>query len=105
MNRLAIATLAVASMSLTACPKQDDSNEPLTQTEARLAVDESAASNQASDLTATSIEISTNFTIGGAVTRAAEELKTFIGSQLACAEITLVTNKLSIKYGAKPGNC
>jgi hypothetical protein len=103
MKRIGLALLAATSLSLTACPKEN--TEPLSASEARLAVDESTASNQASELAANTVEISTNFTIGGAVQKAAEELKTFIGTQLPCADITLVDAKLTIEYGAKPGNC
>lgn len=60
---------------------------------------------QAATLTSGTIELSTNFTIGGAVEHAADELRGFIASQLPCAELTLTKNKLHVEYGAKPGNC
>lgn len=95
--------LSVASLTLTACPK--DKSEPMTLAEAREAADESNLSSQAAALTANTVEINTNFTIGGAAKNAAEELRTFVGTQLACAEITLADATLTITYGAKPGNC
>lgn len=95
---------AMCLFLLAGCPKEKDS-EPVTYAEAKQSLEESAASSQASDLTGSSIELSTNFTIGGAVKDAAGQLKTFIGSQLACAEITLAEAKLTVEYGAKPGEC
>jgi hypothetical protein len=87
---------------LTGCPK--DKSE-MTQAEAREAMDESAIESQAAALTTNSVEISTNFTMGKAVTEAANELKTFIQTQLPCADIQLADATLTITYGAKPGNC
>lgn len=77
----------------------------LTSEEARESLDESAVSAQAEALTAASIEISTRFTIGEAVERAAEEVRGFVGSQLPCADITLAAAKLSIEYGVRDANC
>lgn len=103
-----IKILAASSLALllTACPKDKAADSsPMTQVEARDAIDESTVESQASALTASSVEISTNFTIGKAVSEAAAELRTFIGTQLPCAEITLADATLTVKYGAKPGNC
>jgi hypothetical protein len=77
----------------------------LTSEEARESLEESSVASQAEALTAASVEISTDFTIGEAVQRAAEQIRTFVESQLPCAEITLTNATLSIEYGAKPGNC
>lgn len=88
---------------LAGCPK--DKEDPVTYGEAKEALEQASASSQASDLTTSSIELSTSFTIGGAVKDAANELRTFIGTQLPCAEVTLVDAKLTVKYGAKPGDC
>lgn len=89
------------SAFLYGCPK----DEPMTQAEAAEALDESNIQTQASALTSSSVEISTNFQIGKAVQAAAEDLRTFIASQLPCAEIALVDATLTVEYGAKPGNC
>ncbi len=100
---LAIAT--ALSAVLTGCPREDQSDEPMTQAEAREAMEESAVESQAAALTTSSVEISTSFTIGKAVGEAARELKTFIETQLPCAEIVLADATLTVTYGAKPGNC
>jgi hypothetical protein len=107
--RFTIWNLALATALttvLTGCPKdKTEASGPMTQAEARDAMDESAVESQASALTTNSVEITTNFTIGKAVTDAAAELKTFIASQLPCAEITLANATLTVTYGAKSGNC
>ncbi len=101
-----IKLLSVASLGLllTACPKEG-ADGPMTQAEAKEAIDESTIESQASALTTSSIEISTNFTIGEAVQDAAAELRTFIETQLPCAEITLSDATLTVEYGKKAGNC
>ncbi len=82
----------------------------LTREEAAEAVEEVKVSSQASALTSESVEISANFTIGGAVKDAGIQLKEFIVSQMPCADVDLDTSDekqatLTIEYGAKPGNC
>jgi hypothetical protein len=107
MRPTTIGTLAVATVFaavLSGCPKEN-ADGPMTQSEAREALEESTVESQASALTTNSVEISTNFTIGKAVKDAATELKSFIETQLPCAEITLADATLSVTYGAKPGNC
>lgn len=94
------AVAAVVPAALTGCPAPG-----LTLEEAGEALDEVGIEAQASALTNGTIEISTNFTIGQAVEAAAEELKTFVETQLPCAEITLQNSTLTIEYGAKPGSC
>ncbi len=94
------------ALLLTACPKDKATDtSPMTQGEAHDALEESTVESQASALTTSSVEISTSFTIGGAVEAAAAEVKTFIGTQLPCADVTLVAATLTVKYGAKAGNC
>ena len=68
-------------------------------------MEQSSDAGQAEGLTSASVDISTNFTIGKAVKEGAAELKTFIGSQLPCAEITLADATLTIEYGVNEGNC
>src|SRR5689334_7305077 len=107
MRLTKIGSLALASAFaaiLTGCPKEK-ADGPMTQGEAREALEESTVESQASALTTNSVEISTNFTIGKAVKEAAGELKTFIETQLPCAEISLAEATLTVTYGAKPGNC
>lgn len=104
MHSSKILAASCLALVLTACPKEKDES-PMTSAEALDALNESNVSSQAAALTSSSVEISTNFTIGKAVGEAAQELRTFIGSQLPCAEITLADATLTVKYGAKPGNC
>ncbi len=101
--RASVFGLALTTFALGGCKKEADTE--LTSAEAREALTESSASSQASELTSTSVELNTNFTIGGAVEKAADELKTFIGTQLPCADVTLLGAKLTVKYGVKAGNC
>lgn len=78
---------------------------PLTREEMREAVDESSVAAQASALTASSVEISTDFTIGEAAEDAAEEVRQAVTAALPCAEVSLADATLTIEYGAHPGNC
>lgn len=77
----------------------------LTRSEASAALDEAGLSSEAVALTSGSIEISTNFTIGGAVEDAAAEVRTFVETQLPCAAVTLEGATLTVEYGANPGGC
>ena len=89
---------------LSACPK-DKQDDSLTFAEAQQAVQEASLASQAENFTSASVEISTNFTIGDAVEKAASDLRDFVGSQLPCADITLQNATLTITYGANAGNC
>lgn len=97
--------LAASSFVVLLCGCPKDNDQPMTSAEARDAVDESAVSSQASALQSSSIEISTGFTIGKGVQQAAEEVRSFITTQLPCAEVTLADSTLTVVYGAKPGSC
>jgi hypothetical protein len=97
------AVLVLPLLVLTGCPK--DREEPLTLGEATSALEQASDAGQAEGLTSASVDISTNFTIGQAVKDGATELKTFIGTQLPCAELTLEDATLTVVYGAKAGNC
>lgn len=77
----------------------------LTSEEAQEALDEAALSSAAMSLAGGSIDLSTHFTIGGAAEAAAGEVRTFVESQLPCAQVTLSGATLTIQYGALPGNC
>ncbi|MDH5490649.1 MAG: hypothetical protein OEY14_01620 [Myxococcales bacterium] len=79
--------------------------ERLTRAEAQEALEEAQLAGQAATLIASSADLSTNFTIGGAVEAAADELRSFIGSQLPCAQITLSAATLTVEYGALAGSC
>ncbi len=77
----------------------------LTRAEAAAALEESSLSAEATSLMGGSVEITTSFTIGGAVEAAAGEIRTFIETQLPCAEVTLSGATLTVEYGANPGSC
>ena len=74
--------------------------DPLTRGEAQDALEESSIDSQASALTAASIEVSTDFTIGEAAASAARQIRAFVQSQLPCAEVTLQDHTLHIEHGA-----
>jgi hypothetical protein len=93
----------IAALCLTVGCKQN--NQPLTAGEAQQALEEVSVSAEATNVTAGSIDIATNFTIGGAVEKAAEEIKSYLETTLPCAEITLIDATLTVEYGAKPGDC
>ena len=97
---LALIVCAPLAMGLGKC-----NDDALTAGEALRALEEVALSSQAVNLSSSSVEIGTEFTIGQAVEAAAEELRQFIESQLPCAQITLDGATLSIEYGALPGAC
>ena len=104
-NNCLVTALSIATLTMLVAGCQKENDTPMTQAEAHDAMDETTASSQASSLTSSSIEVGTNFTIGGAVADAAAELKTFIGTQLPCAAVTLADATLTIQYGVNPGNC
>lgn len=103
MNRtltlFALAALPTLAAPLAGC------GDTMTAAEAAQALEEAALSDQASQLTAAGVEITTNFTIGEAAANAAQALQTFVTSQLPCAEVTVSGNALTIAYGVNPGNC
>lgn len=101
MKRLIFAVF-VPSL-LTACPR--DREQALTLDQATQALEESTAASEAEGLTASSVDISTHFTIGQGVEAATSELRSFIAAQLPCAEISLEAATLTVEYGANPGAC
>ncbi|MGE3673171.1 MAG: hypothetical protein AB7K71_26085 [Polyangiaceae bacterium] len=96
------AALVIPLALLPNCKKD---SEGMTLAEAKQALDESQLSSQAMNLTSSSVDISTHFTIGDAVEAAAAELRTFIESQLPCADIQVSKGELDVTYGAKEGSC
>jgi len=101
MNRALYLVALPLGFVLTGCPKQGE----LTAAEAQESLQQASAASQAENLAAADVDLSSNFTIGGALESAAAELKTFINSQLPCAEVTLSNATLTVEYGAHPGNC
>lgn len=97
MNHLRSLAPAVA-LVLVAC------NAPLTRKEAAEAVEEVKLTSQAVTLASGTIEIKTDFTIGEAVEKAADEIRTFYEDQLPCAAVTLSGSTLSVEYGVN-GTC
>jgi hypothetical protein len=77
----------------------------LTHQEAVDAVTEASLDNQASNITAAPVELSTNFTIGSAVEQAALDLQTFLGAELPCAVVTVQGNTVTTKWGAAGSTC
>lgn len=79
-------------------------NKALTRQEANEALEESKLSNQAQALTSSTIEISTDVTLGDRVEDAAEALRAFYEAELPCAEATLEQGTLTVEYGVN-GTC
>jgi hypothetical protein len=105
MRRIVYAFACLIPLALVGCKKPKPATEELTTAEASQALEEAKVEGEASNLTASSIEISTSFTIGQAVETAAAEIRDFVTAQLPCAKIDLTGATLSVEYGALPGNC
>ena len=101
MNRVLCWIAVPLTFVLTGCPKEGE----LTAAEAQESLQQAAAASQAENLASASVDISTNITIGDALDQAATELKTFVTSQLPCADVTLDGTTLTVEYGVNPGNC
>lgn len=104
MRRILYAFACLIPLSLVGCKKTGTQDE-LTTAEASQALEEAKVEGEASNLAASSIEISTSFTIGQAVETAAAEIRDFVTAQLPCAKIDLMGATLSVEYGALAGNC
>lgn len=77
----------------------------LTREEAQAALEELEVSAEATALTGSSVEIATSFTIGQAAEAAAMEIRSFVESQLPCAEVAVSGATVMVTYGARPGTC
>lgn len=77
--------------------------EGLTRQEALDALDESSIDSQASAVTAAPIEIATNFTIGKAVTDAADELRNFFAAEVSCATFEVSGATVTTHWGTTTG--
>jgi hypothetical protein len=95
MNPRTLTIVPVLLLSLAGCRRQD----ALTSAEALEALEEMKTDTTAQALTSGTVEISTKFTIGDAVEKAAADLRAFIESQLPCASVTLSGHTLSVEYG------
>lgn len=95
--------LLPALVALTGCLRQPD-GQGLTGTEAAQTKDELQVASTSQAMVTKTIEITTNFTIGQAVQNAAQELKSFMQSQWACANTQISGNTITIQYGVN-GSC
>lgn len=91
------------ALAFTGCLRRPD-GEGLTATEAAQAREELEVASTSQALVTKTVEITTNFTIGGAVDAAAQQLRDFLASQWACANVQLAANSLTVQYGAH-GSC
>ena len=96
VRRLALAL----PLALVAC-----NQSALTREEAFAALEESSLESQASALTSAPVEISTHFTIGGALEKAAAELRGFLAAEIPCAKITIEGATITTEWGAAGGSC
>jgi len=78
--------------------------EALTAEEASASLDETSVAGSAASLTSTTVDLTTNFTIGSAVESAAQQIHDYVVSQLPCAQVTLTGASLTIQYGVT-GTC
>jgi hypothetical protein len=92
-------SLALLALSVLGCKQR-----ALTRAEANETLEESKLENQAQALTAGTVEISTNITLGDRVEALAEELRAFYEAELPCAEVTLLGSTLTVEYGVN-GTC
>ena len=102
-SSLRFTPLCLGALLLTACPWERD--ESLTQAQAREALEQVRWASEAESLTTGVVQLSTEFTIGQAAEAAAEELRSFVESQLPCAEVELTGERLEVTYRARPGDC
>ncbi len=77
----------------------------MTYREALDAVIEAAISAQGESMTEDIIEVSTDFTIGGAVENAAAELATWIETQIPCSTVTLAGSTVTVDFGTLADTC
>ena len=97
--------LVVLPLALAGCPRDRKTNDEFAAGDAKLALEESALDSQAQSLSSDVVELSTNFSIGGAVETAAQELHEFLTSQLPCATVTRSAGTIVIDYGAAGAVC
>jgi hypothetical protein len=103
--RYIVPVFGLLAVTVSGCPRVGAGDESFTRVEAQEALEEAQGSAASEDLMVASVEISTNFTIGGAVENAAAELRAFLAAELPCAEVTLEASTLTVEYGVNPGNC
>lgn len=79
--------------------------EPMTAPEVRTAMEESFSAERGVAPTTEPIEISTNFTIGGAVQDAAQELRDWIQTQIPCSTVTVADHTVTVDFGTLDDVC
>jgi hypothetical protein len=94
--RIALASL----LGLAACEPI-----PMTDGEALEALGQTMKSGQGVEATSDAIEISTSFTLGGAVQDAAQDLADFWQSQAPCSVVTVAGATLTVDYGSLDDTC
>lgn len=90
-----------ACLALSACR----GDEALTQDDVNAALEEIGRSTQVQAITADMVEISTHFTVGGALEDGAEELRLWIASQVPCADISRDGATVTIDFGDLQDTC
>lgn len=98
---LVLKALPFVAIVCAGCPAGDE----VTSQEAQEIVEETALASQASSVAEGSIELTTSFTLGGAVENAAEEIVDFVKTELPCAEVSREGATVSITYGANGDTC
>ncbi len=96
----AVASLVPIALLLAAC-------EPLTATRAEMreALVEVAELGDGLGAQDDVIELTTSFTLGQGVQAAAEEIRDFVHSQVACSTVTVEPGRVSIDFGDLSDNC
>lgn len=79
--------------------------DTMSNAELKAAFDEAASAARVEAFTGEVVEITTTFTIGGAVEDAAEELRAWLQSQLPCSEVSLAGATLTIDFGTLDDAC
>lgn len=97
----ALPWLAAATMGMQCGEKEEE----LTLGEATLALTEVGTTGQDEQLLTVSVDLSTDFTIGEGVEKAAEELREFAASQLPCATVTYDVASVSVDFGDLNDDC
>ncbi|MCA9691863.1 MAG: hypothetical protein KC636_19840 [Myxococcales bacterium] len=97
---LAAAGLGLAALAPTACFDQ-----VVTNAEMRAAVDELVADGQVLALENEVIELTTSFTIADGVEAVADEIRSWVESQLPCSTVTVEGAHLELDFGALDDSC
>jgi hypothetical protein len=94
-----VALISLLALAATAGCQQEE----LSRGEAQTAISEAAIEHEAASATATSVEITTHFTIGKALKDAASELQGFLAAEIPCAKSTVVDHTITTEWGATSG--